>query len=230
MSIDPIKYAKNRAYPFLEEQQQALDRGRITEAEWFAIIDRFFTGHYLAADDPRGQSGHSGDEAQYRYKRMMILEAVHRSGTLLDVGCANGYLMESLERWLGGTGLTVEFYGLDISEPLLNLAKQRLPHWQERFFLGNALYWTPPQTFDFVYLIGPELAPAGRQAALIDHLMQAYVRPGGRLILGPLAEERDSRTFEDQLRDWGHPPSGYCEKTHRSHAQLAYRMFWFDKA
>jgi hypothetical protein len=35
MDIDPIKYAKNKAYPFGEAQQQALDEGRITEAEWF---------------------------------------------------------------------------------------------------------------------------------------------------------------------------------------------------
>jgi ubiquinone/menaquinone biosynthesis C-methylase UbiE len=75
---------------------------------------------------------------------MLVLEAIDRDGTFLDVGCANGYLMESLHRWLQGTGLTVEFYGLDISEGLLALAKARLPHWADRFFLGNALYWVPP--------------------------------------------------------------------------------------
>lgn len=35
MDIDPIKYAKNKAYPFGKAQQQTLDEGRITEAEWF---------------------------------------------------------------------------------------------------------------------------------------------------------------------------------------------------
>lgn len=229
MSSDPIKYAKNRAYQFLEEHQQALDEGRITEAQWFEIHNRFFTQHYLAADNPRGQSGHGGDEAQYRDKRMMILEAIHRNGTFLDVGCANGYLMESLERWLQGSGLAVEFYGLDISEPLLELAKQRLPHRQDRFFLGNALYWTPPQPFDFVYLIGPELVPVGRQAALLDRLMQHYVGPGGRLILGPLNEERDSRELESQLHAWGHSPSGYCEKSNPTSELVVRKMFWFDK-
>jgi 2-polyprenyl-3-methyl-5-hydroxy-6-metoxy-1,4-benzoquinol methylase len=230
MSIDPIQYAKNRAYQVLAEQQHALDEGRISEAEWFEIHNRFFTEHYLAADDPRGQSGHSGGEAQYRDKRMMILEAIHKDGTFLDVGCANGYLMESLDRWLQGSGLTVEFYGLDISEPLLALAKRRSPQWADRFLLGNALYWTPPQQYDFVYLIGPELVPMGRQAALIDRLMQEFVRPGGRLILGPVNEERSVRTLEDQLRAWGHKPSGYCEKSHQTYEQIARKMFWFDRA
>ena len=40
------KLAKNRAYQWVEEQQQALDAGKITEAAWFDIHNRFFTGHY----------------------------------------------------------------------------------------------------------------------------------------------------------------------------------------
>jgi SAM-dependent methyltransferase len=221
MSIDPIKYAKNRAYQFVEEQQQALDDGTITESEWFDIYNEFFTGHYLAADNPRSQSGHGGDEADYRYKRMMILEAINKSGTFLDVGCANGYLMESLQRWLQGSGLTVEVYGLDISEGLLALAKQRLPHWQDRFFLGNALYWAPDEKYDFVYLSGLEYVPEGRKQQLIDHLHNNYVRPGGRFIYGPATEERDSREVEETFNGWGYTPTGYCEKSYQSQPTLA---------
>ena len=230
MDVDPIKYAKNRAYPFVEEQQQALDEGRITEAEWFDIYNRFFTAAYLAADNPRAQSGHGGDEAAYRYTRMMVLEAIHKSGTFLDVGCANGYLMESLHKWLAGSGLTVAFYGLDISEGLLALAKRRLPQWRDRFFLGNALYWNPAEKYDLVYLSGLEYVPLGRQKELTDHLFDHYVACGGRLILGPTTEERESRALEEQLCAWGHEPSGYCEKSHLTHRGLAKKMFWFDKA
>ena len=39
----------------------------------------------------------------------------------------------------------------------LALAKRRLPHWQDRFCLGNALSWTPDEKFDFV--LCAELAP-----------------------------------------------------------------------
>ena len=229
MTIDPIKYAKNRAYQFVEEQQQALDDGQITEAEWFDIHNQFFTGHYLAADNPRAQSGRSGDDAHYRYTRMMVLEAIHKSGTFLDVGCANGHLMAALDKWLDGCGLKVEFYGLDISEGLLQLAKQRLPQWQERFFLGNALYWTPKEPVDFVYLSGLEYVPLARQKAFLDHLLTTYVAHEGRFILGPVTEERDSREFEEMLAGWGYKPSGYCEKSHRSYHGLAKKMFWFDK-
>ena len=72
MQVDPVKSAKNRAYPFVEEQQKALDEGRITEVQWFDNYNRYFTANYLAADNPRAQSGHGGDEARWRYSRGMI--------------------------------------------------------------------------------------------------------------------------------------------------------------
>ncbi len=230
MAVDPLKFAKNRAYEFCEEQQRALDEGRITEAEWFEVHKQFFTGHYLAADDPRGQSGHGGGEAVYRYTRGMLLEAVHRSGRLLDVGCANGYLMEKLAPWLQGTGLEVEVYGLDISEGLLDLAKRRLPQWEDRFFLGNALHWSPPRRFDFVCCAELAYVPRDRERELFERLLAEYVAPGGRLILGPYSEERDDRQMEGRVRAWGHEPTGYCEKSHLTEPRLCKRMLWFDTA
>jgi SAM-dependent methyltransferase len=160
---------------------------------------------------------------------MLILEAMDKDGLFLDVGCANGYLIESLHQWLAGSGLAVEFYGLDISEGLLQLARSRLPHWQDRFFLGNALYWTPQVLYDFVYLCGLELVPVGRQQAFLRHLLDDYTAPGGRLILGPITEERGSRALEEQLTIWGCKPSGYCEKSHQNYEALARKLFWFDK-
>ncbi len=230
MAVDPLKYAINRAYQFCEEQQTALDEGRITEEEWYAAHNRFFTAAYLAADNPRAQSGHGGDEAAYRYTRAMVLEAIHRSGTFLDVGCANGYLMEKLHDWLAGTGLSVEFYGLDISEGLLALAKKRLPHWRDRFYLGNALAWTPAEPFDFVCIAELGYVPRARQRQLMDHLVADYVAPGGRLILGPWTEERDRPEMERTLRGWGYAPTGYCEKSHARNEALCRRLLWFDRA
>jgi 2-polyprenyl-3-methyl-5-hydroxy-6-metoxy-1,4-benzoquinol methylase len=230
MDVDPIKLAKNGAYQFEEELQRALDAGEITEAEWFRKHEEFIAGLYVAADNPRAQSGHGGDEAQYRYTRMMVLEAIHRSGTFLDVGCANGCLMESLHRWLQGTGLNVEFYGLDISERLVELARKRLPHWRDRFFVGNALDWSPPKRFDFVCIAELEYVPRDRRKDLMRHLYDEYVADGGRLILGPSTQDRDSRQLEDELRCWGYPPSGYCEKSHQKYETLARRLFWFDKS
>ena len=227
MQVDPVKYAKNRAYQFVEEQQKALDEGRITEAQWFGNYNRYFTANYLAAANPRAQSGHGGDEARWRYSRGMILEAIHKSGTLLDVGCANGHLIESLHQWLAGSGLEVEFYGLDISEGLAELAKKRLPHWQNRIYIGNALYWIPPVKYDFART-GLEYVPLGRQRDFINHLLVNYVTQGGRLIIGLYNEERDSRELEEKVRVWGYQPAGYCEKSKPDNGIVSYKMLWID--
>ncbi|MBM3242294.1 class I SAM-dependent methyltransferase [Candidatus Poribacteria bacterium] len=228
MQVDAIKYAKNRAYQFVEEQQKALDAGRITEAQWFDNHKRYFTAAYLAADNPRAQSGYGGDEAGWCYSRGMIVEAVHKSGTFLDVGCANGHLIESLHQWLVGSRLKVEFSGLDISEELAELAKKRLPDWKDQIYIGNALYWIPQVKYDFVRT-GLEYVPLGRQKDFIKHLLVNYVTRGGRLILGLYNEERDNRELEEKVCAWGYQPAGYCEKSKPDNEIVSYKMLWIDK-
>jgi SAM-dependent methyltransferase len=228
MQIDPMKYAKNRAYHFLEEQQKALDDGKITEAQWFDIHKEFFTKAYLSADNPRAQSGCGGDEDRWLYSRRMIIEAIHKSGTFLDVGCANGYLIDSLHKLLAGSGLNVEFYGLDISEGMAELARKRLPHWQDRIYVGNALYWIPPMKYDFVRT-GLEYVPIGREKDFIGHLLDNYIAQDGRLIIGLYSEERDSRELENQIRDWGYNTTGYCEKSKTDNEVVSYKLLWIDK-
>ncbi len=228
MSIDPVKYAKDRAYQFVEDQQKALDEGRITEAQWFDNHNQLFTAAYLAAGNPRAQSGHGGDEARWRYGRGMIIEAIHKSGTFLDVGCANGHLIESLHQWLAGSGLEVEFYGLDISEGLAEHARKRLPQWQDRIYVGNALYWVPQVKYDFVRT-GLEYVPVERQRDFVNHLLTNCTAQSGRLIIGLYNEERDSRELEENVRAWGHQLSGYCEKSKPNNEIVSYKMLWIDK-
>ena len=54
---------------------------------------------YLKEDDPIRQSGFSGGAQRWRSERGPILEAIDVDGELLDIGCANGYLLECLVRW-----------------------------------------------------------------------------------------------------------------------------------
>jgi hypothetical protein len=216
-------------YDFCEEQQRRLDRGEISEAEWFEIHRAFFSANYLACADPRGQSGHSGDEARYRYTQGMVLEAIDRDGSFIDVGCANGYLMEKLSEWLGATGRSVVFHGLDISPDLVALARKRLPDWKERFFIGNALNWAPPRGFGMVCVKELGYVPRVRRRALFENLMTNVVAPCGRLILGPLTEIRAEASVRDEIAAWGYRAASTFEKPHQDRPQLVRRLFWFDK-
>lgn len=90
------------------------------------------------------------DATRWERGRRPIAEGINRNGTFLDVGCANGLLMESIVGWAAAAGHHVEPYGLDYSPNLAALARRRLPHWADRIFVGNGADWTPPQRFDFV--------------------------------------------------------------------------------
>src|SRR5881397_2377767 len=105
---------------------------------------------YLAGTNPRQQSGFGRDEQDWERYRRVVTAPIDRHGTFLDVGCANGLLMECVTRWAAQDGHSIEPYGVDISRKLAELARRRLPQWQDRIFVGNALLWSAPFRFDFV--------------------------------------------------------------------------------
>ena len=82
--------------------------GDIDEAEWHHRIGEVITSAYLW-----GQSGKRGDERAWIHGRSLICDAIHKDGSFLDVGCANGYLMESIYKWAAERGRHVEPYGLE---------------------------------------------------------------------------------------------------------------------
>jgi 2-polyprenyl-3-methyl-5-hydroxy-6-metoxy-1,4-benzoquinol methylase len=93
---------------------------------------------------PPRQSGFAGGEARWRPEREPLLEGVHRSGSFLDVGCANGYLLECVVAWAAVRGLVLEPHGLDAGAGLIELAQARLPHRRRFLHAANAWNWSPP--------------------------------------------------------------------------------------
>ncbi|TML19388.1 MAG: SAM-dependent methyltransferase [Actinobacteria bacterium] len=162
---------------------------------------------YLASDDPRAQSGFRGDEARWESARRPIVEAIDCDGSFLDIGCANGYLLESIVRW---SRHRLEPYGLDFAPELVELARNRLPRWADRIFLGDALTWEPPRSFEFartelVYV------PEERRPELVERLL-SYV---DRLIVCSYGSRRRSLPAEDvgeQLRSLGFDVAGELER------------------
>jgi SAM-dependent methyltransferase len=233
MAETPIELAKNHAWPLLERLNGALEAGEIDEAAWYRDIAAVVVPAYLAGANPAAQSGSSSeDAAQWAYRRDLIAEAVDRDGAFLDVGCASGYLMETLVEWCRQRGHAIDPYGLDISPELAALARRRLPHWAARVFVGNALDWQPPWPFDFVRT-GLEYVPPRRQRDLVEHLLRHVVAPGGRLIVGVYSEERDATRSapgeEERVASWGLTIAGRTERPHPRDARLVYRVFWIDR-
>ena len=95
---------KERGWRELGVIDEALLRGEIDEDGWHARVLDVIEPAYLAAETPQGQSGRSGDAAGWEHARRLLLDAVPDGSDVLDVGCANGLLMESLVAWAAEDG------------------------------------------------------------------------------------------------------------------------------
>src|SRR2546430_3007438 len=154
---------RDRAGHLIAEIDAALDRGEIDEAGWHARVAEIIRPAYLTATTPQAQSGFSGGPLAWVHARSLIALGIDRDGTFLDVGCANGLLMETMVRWCTAKRMRIEPYGLEIVPELAALARSRLPHWSQRIFVDNALTWTPPMRFDFVLEIRADEIEAHRR-------------------------------------------------------------------
>ncbi|WP_329319282.1 serpin family protein [Streptomyces sp. NBC_01262] len=165
----------------------ALDAARSyraqSDASYFADNVRLLEPAYLRAGTPEGGSGFGGGPQEWRARRSMIVEGLHRDGTFLDLGCANGLLMESVREWAAERGRSVEPYGIDLAPGLVALARRRLPHWADRIEEGNALDWRPAdgRRFTFVHVLA-DCVPRARLGELIRHV-RGLAEPGGRVLL-----------------------------------------------
>jgi SAM-dependent methyltransferase len=138
---------------------------------------------YLASDDPIEQSGFHGGPARWRAEREPILEAVEGGGSFLDLGCANGYLLECLAQWAGERGHRLEPFGVDIGPRLIDSARQRLPEFAANFWVAEASDWQPPRRFRYVYTLA-DCVPESSLRDYVFRLLERAVEPGGRLIVG----------------------------------------------
>jgi len=216
---EELEAAKERSWREVAAIDAAYARGELGDEGWHAAVAALVVPAYLAAETPESGSGSSRDPAGWEYARSLLAEAVEPGQTFLDVGCANGHLMESMATWAGA-----EPYGLEISPELAQVARRRLPQWAHRIWVGNAIDWEPPQSFDVVRT-GIDYVPSPRRKQLVEHLL-SYA---GRLVIGVFNEERDVRSLENEVAGWGLTSSGRSERLH-PHPPLAYRAFWIDVA
>lgn len=155
-------------------------------AAWFEANKTLLETSYVAGVQPWQQSGF-GLHTKRSYEcwealRKPIADCMTAVGTFLDIGCANGYLIECIIRWTQERGLLIDAYGLDISEKLAALARQRLPDNAQHIFVGNAWNWQPPRTFDYVHT-ELEYVPAALRNQYVHRLLNDYIHANGCLLI-----------------------------------------------
>lgn len=177
--------------------------------KWFADARCVLETAYLAHTEPWRQSGMFGPEARWIALRKPVADCIDRPGSFLDVGCANGYLLECCIKWTAERGIAIEPYGVDISAKLIDLAIERLPQFATHLFVANAFTWIPPIKFDFVRT---ELVyvPGEYERPFIDHLLTHYLRPNGRLLVANYGEDHPNP--EEGLLTASHPTKRILER------------------
>ena len=217
---DPYAHLKDGAWREVAEIDESLERGEIDEAGWHAAIARLIVPAYVTAGTPWAGSGKGGTAEDWEYARSHIAHAIDRDGSFLDIGCANGYLLECLPRW---TPYTIERFGLDIAPELIALARRRLPELAGRMWAGNALHWEPPHRFTYVRT-GLEYVPRNRRRQLVERLLGWC----DRLIIGTFNEESHARPTEEVVQSWGLQIAGRSERANRGKPGIDYRVLWID--
>lgn len=193
LDLDVRAQLKARGHALIEAATEQFDRNAITRAEWQEQVAAVLAEAYLADDDPRWQSGFDGDEALWREARSLVLLAASASGTFLDVGCANGYLLQSLARWAPERGQDLELYGLELNASLAAAARLRLPQLAASIFTGNISDWHPPRRFDCVR-VGLEYVPHGEEVTLLDRIARDLLSENGRVLVGPVNDDAVAAT------------------------------------
>jgi hypothetical protein len=187
---------------------------------------------YLRATTGPGGAGCSRDVKGWEHVRRPLAEAFDRSGTWLDVGCANGYLLETLPAWLIERGITVETFGLELIPTVADLARSRLPHLAERIYTGDVTEWEPPRRWMFVTVLTDAVPPSGLRS-LVRRLLDRFVEPGGRLIVssyGSASRCEPAQPVGDELVELGFTVSGSSQADWLGSGVVVTRSAWIDNA
>ncbi|MBW4700136.1 MAG: class I SAM-dependent methyltransferase [Aphanocapsa lilacina HA4352-LM1] len=163
---------------------------------WFDRHKEAIERSYLVGNDPYAQSGWASTPERWTRARRIILKAVPHSGTFLDVGCANGLLLEYLVQWANEEGVRLEPHGIDFSEALVELARTKLPAFAGNLVVANAHDWRPQRAFDYVHTL-LEYVPETLQGEYLDRLLRHAVAGGGRLIVSSYSSRRTGRAALD---------------------------------
>lgn len=172
--------------------------------DWFAQNQQTLETAYTEAQTPWQQSGKSGIFEDWVRLRIPNLAPVQRSGTYLDIGCANGYLLECLVVWARLKRLELIPHGLDFSAKLVALARKRLPT-ESHLYVGNAWNWTPPQRFDYVRA-ELDYVPRNYRNPFVERLLAEVVDQHGQLIVSQYRSRRDDLSqgwIDQELEEYG---------------------------
>lgn len=140
--------------------------------------------------------------------RRFLAKSIDRDGRILDIGCANGFLLRCFQEW---SGKKLEPYGIDVNENMIKQARELFPDKQNHFSLNEEAKKQMetgefPKEFDLVFWnVWDDLDFASDKGRNMLEATLAITSVGGRAILGFYdKKEKDILMKIDQLAALGH--------------------------
>ena len=160
--------------------------------------------------------------------RKFISQAINKSGTILDVGCANGFLLKCLQKW---SIYKLTPYGIDYNKECIEQAKDLFPLYSDNFMfalmpnLKEFFKQDFPVKFDFVYwnIWDPWNFEDQKEIESL-HLSFEMVSNGGRLILGFYESDKNKEKRIQKIKELGFKFSGITKNYGGEEI-----LIWIDK-
>ena len=198
------------------------------------FTDKALTRHIQDANS-------DGGYGRWKQVRQFIVRGIHKDGTFLDVGCANGFLMQCLLHW---SSYHLIPYGVDNREEVIEKAKLLLPEYADHFqcidgdHLEKLGEVSMPLQYDFVYrnYWKRDVDTAEKVHSIVTKLWE-HVSSDGRLILGvywgsnhPKGSEEEKKSHESFLQFIERIKTGAGKVDGEAFSESGFHwIMWIDK-
>tara|TARA_Y100000031_G_C8093411_1_gene325253 strand:- start:145 stop:783 length:639 start_codon:yes stop_codon:yes gene_type:complete len=169
-------------------------------------------------------AGPDDDFEQWTRMRFFVSKAINRKGSILDIGCANGFLLRCLQEW---SDYKLEMYGIDRNRDLINQARKLFPE-QTDNFISKDLFdlsknnekltqYGIPARYDFIYwnVWGNLKFESENDINTVRYLL-GIVSNGGRLILGFSDSYRNKKEIIRKLKNMDFEFSRFLENRYNA--------------
>ena len=118
-------------------------------------------------------------------QRRFLADEIDAGGTILDLGCANGFLLRCLQKWSGQPLIP---YGIDIDPLVIATCHRLFPHCPDHFrcldlrHFGGHTAAGFPACYDYVFWNMPNRWPCSAKRQQLERLAP-LVAPGGKLLI-----------------------------------------------